>query len=248
MANPQKENGHTSIANEIIEALVKTRIGGTEWSIIMYVIRMTYGFHKKEDWISYTRFQKATEKSRPTVWKAIEQLVTKKILVTKKQLGKTFYSLNKDYSQWVVTKTKLVTKKKRTSYEKATQVVTKKQPTKESITKENIQKKIIDKSIIKNDEKIEYGKTEINQMLKALKNHIGIDDFADAQRWQRIYAKHCYGLIVKIGVREFEKRLDHLLEDPFTAKNCNKIKFIYNNIKGYIEPKQDSSQSGKIII
>lgn len=141
MASPQKENGFTPIANEIMEALVGAGLNGTELSVVLHVLRKTYGYGKKEDWISYTQFEKATGKARPNVWKSIGSLVTKKILVTEKQPQRTVYRLNKDYSQWVVTKSKLVTKKKRTSYEKETQLVTKSKHTKETITKENIQKK-----------------------------------------------------------------------------------------------------------
>ena len=141
MANPQKENGHTGIANELLEPIIAAKLNGTEYAVLLYVIRKTYGYLKPEDWISYTQFEKATNRTRPNVWKAIESLVTKKILVTKKELGKTLYRLNKDYTQWVVTKTKLVTKKKLSSYEKEMEVVTKTKPTKETITKETIQKK-----------------------------------------------------------------------------------------------------------
>jgi phage replication O-like protein O len=141
MTKPQLENGYTRIANEILEALVKVDLSGTELKIVLCVMRRTYGFGKKQDWISYTQFEKMTGKARPNIWKSIEKLVTKRLLVTKKQPGRTFYSFNKDYSQWVVTKTKLVTKRKRTSYDLETQVVTKLKPTKETITKETIQKK-----------------------------------------------------------------------------------------------------------
>lgn len=142
MANPQKENGYTGIANELLGAIISAKLNGTEYAVLLHVVRQTYGYLKKEDWISYTQFEKASRRTRPNVWKAIESLVTKKILVTKKELVtktklvKTFYRLNKDYSQWVVTKTKLVTKKKQTSYEKEMEVVTKTKHTKESITKE----------------------------------------------------------------------------------------------------------------
>ncbi len=140
MANPQKEDGFTGISNELLEAIVSTKLNGTEYAVVLHVLRKTYGYSKKEDWISYTAFEKATRRTRPNVWKAIESLVTKKILVTKKKLGVTIYSLNKDYSLWVVTKTKLVTKKKLGSYEKEMEVVTKTKPTKETITKETITK------------------------------------------------------------------------------------------------------------
>ena len=45
----------------------------------------------------------------------------------------------------------------------------------------------------------------------------------------------------KIGKEEFARRLKVLLEDSFHAKNCNKIKYVYNNIKGFKEP------TGKVV-
>lgn len=71
-------------------------------------------------------------------------------------------------------------------------------------------------------------------MLAALKNTIGIEDFADAQRWQRIYAKHLYDLLAKIGKEEFSFRLRKILEDCFKRKNCNKIRYVYEQVKGFI--------------
>lgn len=84
-------------------------------------------------------------------------------------------------------------------------------------------------------DKTEYGNKEINQVLKALKKSVGIEAFVDSGL-ERNIAKHCVGLIGKIGAPEFKRRLDHLLVDEFHSKNCNKIKYIYNNIKGFKEP------------
>lgn len=135
--SPQKENGYTPIANEIMEALVGARLNGSEMAIILYVMRRTYGYGKKEDWISYTQFEKALGIARKNVWRNIESLVTKRLLVTEKKLGKTIYRFNKHYTGWVVTKMPLVTKMKSASYENEVQLVTKMPLTKESITKEN---------------------------------------------------------------------------------------------------------------
>lgn len=88
-------------------------------------------------------------------------------------------------------------------------------------------------------QKPQYGNIEINKMLEALKGKIGIDDFADTQRWARIYAKNCFSLMGKIGKDEFVRRLDIILNDDFKRKNCNRIKFVYNEIKGFIEPKNN---------
>lgn len=126
----------------------------------------------------------------------------------------------------------------------------------ESILKNNSQKKQttpLNQSISEFEEKEkssakkekEYGNLEINKMLEALKVKIGIDDFADTQRWSRIYAKLCLKLMADLGKDEFVRRLNILLMDSFHRKNCNKIKYVYNNIKGFIELKQ---QPGTVFI
>lgn len=92
-----------------------------------------------------------------------------------------------------------------------------------------------------NVEKVEVKKTDkrdpmISKMILALKGKVGIDAFVDSTI-ERNIAKHCCGLMEKLGKDEFVRRLDCLLADKFHQKNCNKIKYIYNNIKGFIEPK-----------
>jgi hypothetical protein len=84
----------------------------------------------------------------------------------------------------------------------------------------------------------QYGNEKINKMLEALKAKVGVDDFADSQRWKRIYGKHCLNLLEKIGRSEFSRRLDLILKDDFKRKNCNKIRYIYEQVKGFIEPQE----------
>ncbi len=116
MENPQRENGHIEIANEIVEKLATFHLSGNEWQVFWVVIRKTWGWNKKEDAISLTQFQKETNLSRPSVKEAIDKLVGKKVLVVgkkelvvgKKELGTNTYGFNKLYSQWVVGKKELV--------------------------------------------------------------------------------------------------------------------------------------------
>lgn len=105
----------------------------------------------------------------------------------------------------------------------------------------NVKKETISKDIVEATPQPTYGNEDINNILTALKGKIGIESFVESSKWTRIYAKHCLALIKKISAAEFARRLDLLLDDPFTAKNCNKIKFVYNNIKGFIEPKIQSN-------
>lgn len=109
MANPQKENGYTAIANEILEKVINLPLLGSEFQMLFFIIRKTYGFHKKEDIISLTQFEKGTGLSRPTVVKTIKNLVIRKMVVKGALLGnKISFSFNKDYDKWVVNTALLV--------------------------------------------------------------------------------------------------------------------------------------------
>ena len=142
MANPQAEDGHTRIANEILEALICFGLNGTELGCILFVIRKTYGWGKPNDIISLTQFEKAVKSSRPAICKAIKklQLVNILLLVNKSLLGNS-YAFNKDHESWVVNKPLLVNKSKSASKQNEMKVVNKPLHTKETITKETIQKK-----------------------------------------------------------------------------------------------------------
>lgn len=103
MASPQKENGFTPIANEIVEALVKACLLGSEFQVVLFVIRKTYGWNKKYDIISLTQFEQGTGLSRPTVVKTLKNVVIKNIIIkTTLPSGKSALSFNKDYERWVV--------------------------------------------------------------------------------------------------------------------------------------------------
>jgi phage replication O-like protein O len=117
MANPQKENGNTQIANELLEQLVQRGLLGTEYQIVFFVIRKTYGWHKKEDVISFSQFKLGTNLSRTTINKTLKNLVLKKILVkrsipARQQIA---YKFNKNWDEWLVHPNGLVQQKMTTS-------------------------------------------------------------------------------------------------------------------------------------
>lgn len=136
-ANPQLENGHTRIANEILEALCRYRIPGEEMQCLLVVIRKTYGFGKKSDFISKSQFAAITGIKRPNVTRALNSLVSKKILaVIKKDTTEiSNYSINKDYYSWLAG-IKKDTTPRQAGIKKDTALVSKKIPTKETLTKE----------------------------------------------------------------------------------------------------------------
>jgi len=97
MANPQAENGHIDIANEIVETLAKTQLSGYENRVLWIVFRKTYGWHKKEDWITNTQIADMTGIAEAHISRTIKLLIQKNI-VTKR--GKKL-SFQKDYDKWI---------------------------------------------------------------------------------------------------------------------------------------------------
>lgn len=80
MDSPQTEDGYTEIADELIEAFAKIRISGEEMQVLWVIIRKTYGYKKKFDWISLTQFVERTGIKKPNVVRAIRNLLSKKII------------------------------------------------------------------------------------------------------------------------------------------------------------------------
>ena len=145
MASPQLENGFTEIANEILEALSKTRIPGEARQVLDVIIRLTYGWGKKSDHISLSQFVKCTNLRKPTVCRAINKLKDMNIIVIKKDNERiTSYSFNKNYETWKSLSKKITLSKKIISViEKDNLPLSLLRHTKESITKETITKESV---------------------------------------------------------------------------------------------------------
>jgi phage replication O-like protein O len=108
-SSPQKENGYTAIANEIMEALARYRLPGEQVQCLLFILRKTYGYHKKTDEISITQFEKATGLARKSVTRAIAGLCDKRLIIKttpKKSRVKNAptptsrYMFNKHYGGW----------------------------------------------------------------------------------------------------------------------------------------------------
>jgi len=105
MPNPQRENGHIDIANEIAEALAKTQLSGYESRVLWVLWRKTYGWHKKKDRISVSQFSQATGIPRRHIHKTLQRLVERNIVTKNGNSFITRWAFQKNYSKWkVVTK------------------------------------------------------------------------------------------------------------------------------------------------
>jgi len=145
MGNPQKENGFTPIANEIMEALARAKISGRDFNVLLFVIRKTYGFNKKVDFIALSQIAKHCFISKIRASQVMTRLVLMNLLTVKENIngiGKS-YLFNKHYEQWSTVKENLNSKGKPivTVKENLNRPLRKTLTTKDIYTKETIQKK-----------------------------------------------------------------------------------------------------------
>jgi phage replication O-like protein O len=98
MASPQKENGFTPIANDLFEAFYRCKLLEYERCVVMCIWRKTYGWNKKEDWVSNSQIFDETGIALPNITRTIKSLIAKKLLVKR---GRKV-AVNKDYEQWEV--------------------------------------------------------------------------------------------------------------------------------------------------
>ena len=146
MASPQLENGYTKIANEILDELCQFRIPGELWLVLNCIIRKTYGFNKKEDYIANSQMIIMTGLDKSHVSRSLKELRFHRIVAKRGNKLR----LNKNYDEWESFSKKLPKKKLELPKEETAVAKrgNKKLPKvgdtkemKETYTKETIQKK-----------------------------------------------------------------------------------------------------------
>lgn len=96
MAKPQIEDGHTRIANEIMENLMRMHLSPSQWQVLLCIIRKTYGFQKKVDYIANSQIVDATGLGKTVVSRTLHKLSDMNIIIRK---GKVI-GLQKDWEKW----------------------------------------------------------------------------------------------------------------------------------------------------
>lgn len=96
------EDGYTTIANLLIEALAYSTLSGKQIGICLFVIRKTYGWDRKDAEITLSEFAQACGSDESYISKQLKQLIKLNVVVrTNYQPGKTpTYSLNTRVAQW----------------------------------------------------------------------------------------------------------------------------------------------------
>lgn len=103
MVSPQKENGYTAIANELLEALTKAKFNGTQFRIINAVIRYTYGFNRKSHQLSATFISKATGIGLRQITRELSTLADRNVITIYKKgnyVQANEIGINKHYDTW----------------------------------------------------------------------------------------------------------------------------------------------------
>ena len=147
MASPQKENGFTAIANELLEKIYQQKFSLREIKVILAVIRFTFGFHRKAANLSLRFLAHATGIKYRHTQTTVSNLIAKNILTIKSEaigIKSRVIQLNKDYEKWNFTIVrKGITKDDLLLTEKVSVALTKRvsvDTTKKVSKKENIKK------------------------------------------------------------------------------------------------------------
>lgn len=134
----------TKVPNEIIEGIASSRSFCARARVMAVVIRKTYGWNKKEDWISLSQFQSITGIEKSNICRTLNQLVKAKIIIK----SDNKYQINSITKAWkeLSNTIKIITSDK-AHYQNGQLGLLDLTPTKDTLTKNNLlQKK--DKSVL----------------------------------------------------------------------------------------------------
>jgi len=244
MKNPSVKKGHLDIANELVDVLARTHLTGNEHKIIYAVWRKTWcwkaGNRKKDfDWISLTQLEKMTNITRMGVCRAKKSLVSKMILLEKD--GKIGF--NQDYSQWVVSKTILVSKTTTGSIKKVLGGSINNDTHKRYITKDNNTKEMSVYSLI--DKKPRSPREFANARRAELGEPPLKIEMTEKQREWFVRAKLVDYFKDKINIRHSKDYFSHPDDIADIKKENSKIT---KNIKAFFSRCDKNSEKAKEVI
>ena len=99
MANPQKEQGHTQISNEFLEAFFRFQMPDYPRRVFGMIMRKTWGWNKKADFIPLSQLSELTGIKRAHICRSLLWLKAAN-MITRQEDGMT--QIRKDYDEWVV--------------------------------------------------------------------------------------------------------------------------------------------------
>lgn len=102
MASPQLKNGHTRIANEIFDHIMKTNLNGTQFRLVLAIWRYTYGFQRKTNEMSISFLAKVVNVNRTQLNRELVTLIDRNIIsvIGIGSKGARIMGFNKNYKEW----------------------------------------------------------------------------------------------------------------------------------------------------
>jgi phage replication O-like protein O len=100
LGNPQLEHGHTRLANELLEALMRYPFSAGEYRVLLAIVRLTYGWRRRERPIAQRALAQATGVSRRQVKRILADLRQQGVLFRDRTTRPLTYQLNKAYVGW----------------------------------------------------------------------------------------------------------------------------------------------------
>lgn len=207
MANPQLHNGHTRIANEILNQIMKTNLNGTQFRLVMAIWRFTYGFQRKEYEMSVSYLAKQIDTSRSHVDRELKALIDRNVISVTGigQKGARILSFNKNYKDWA-----------------------EKEPVKETVPNIKPKKKVTSKAKYTEDNTYYKMATYFYKKVEKVAQDAGLPHLtkkANMQSWADDMRK-------LIEIDQVDKRLakdvmDWVVQDPFWRTNvlsANKLR------------------------
>jgi phage replication O-like protein O len=107
--NQKIDYSFTAVPDELLEMMVKIYLSDNERRVLGWIIRKTFGWNKKEDWISNSQFEEATGIKDTHICKVKKKLLKKNIIKVsyKKKEDSSiykrkdpYYSINLNYKKW----------------------------------------------------------------------------------------------------------------------------------------------------
>jgi len=228
MNSPQLEEGFTRIANGILEKLITINLSSYQTRVLLYIIRKTYGFNKKEDWISTSQIVKATGIHKAHVSRTKKELLMRKIVTS----SGNKIAFQKNSRLWCELPNQVTVTKsgnKVTSTGTVLPVQAPKLPV-QADTKDTIQKTMYTKEKMSKDiTKRQFGNTDINEIISYFKETLGFPMLDGSIQQNRNYAFLC---IKKFGGLDKVKTLiDSTKTNHFWAtKITSFMKLYYNGV------------------
>lgn len=92
--------GYTKVPNTMMRALYRCRFNGSQFRVIIFIIRMTNGWNKGSRIISYKFIAKELDLDRRSVRRTIKTLIQNNVIIKQKSGRRNVWTINHDGASW----------------------------------------------------------------------------------------------------------------------------------------------------